>query len=89
MEELIKQPAHQDLRTWLQFLQLVTITAVDTNKTQWHKNSPSPLISMAFIFSASAGKKMLSERASFFVNMCNAIDNSSSCESEDDQSFMV
>ena len=44
---------------------------------------------MAFIFSATAGKKMLSERASFFVNMCNAIDNSSSCESEDDQSFMV
>ena len=46
-------------------------------------------MAMAFILFAAAGKKMLSERASFFVNMCNAIDNSSNCESEDDQSFMV
>ena len=46
-------------------------------------------MAVAFILFAAAGKKMLSERASFFVNMCNAIDNSSNCESEDDQSFMV
>ena len=66
-------------------VQPVTIAAVDTNKTY----SLSPLMAMAFILFATAGKKMLSERASFFANLCNAIDNSSNCESEDDQSFMV